>query len=248
MPAEAIIVMPEEVRSHVREIFAKGQARGRNPNAFSKLGDSLVLTSHYLTRFDGGSYNLGPYGFLQPTIEHYAGSFARYGVAVKVGLHAWSVFDPLWANKEHCVAEETMLACEFRLHNPSTILIRIGTNDTGSAGLFEENVRQIVEFCIAEGVIPVLGTKPDRFEGPDGQNNAVIRRLAAEYRVPLWDFDRIADTLPDRGLTADNVHLTIYRTNDYTDPETFNRGYPVNDLTALLMLDAIRQTVQTVQS
>jgi hypothetical protein len=244
MPAEAIIVMPEEVRVHVREIYAKGQALARNPNAFSKLGDSLVLTSSYLTRFDSGHYNLGPYGFLQPTIEHYAGSFAHYGVAVKVGLHAWSVFDPLWANKEHCLAEETMLACEIRLYNPSVLLIRLGTNDTGSAELFEANLRKIVEFCLAEGVIPVLGTKPDRFEGPEGRNNEVIRKLAAEYRVPLWDFDRVSDTMPARGLSTDNVHLTTYRANDYTDPETFNRGYPVNDLTALLVLDAIRQTVE----
>jgi hypothetical protein len=103
----------------------------------------------------------------------------------------------------------------------------------------------MIEHCIAEGVIPVLGTKPDRFEGPDGRNNDIIRRLTAEYRVPLWDFDHVAGTLPERGLSDDNVHLTIYRSNDYNDPETFNRGYPVNDLTALLVLDAIRQTTQS---
>lgn len=244
MAADAFVVMDEEVQAHIRQIFATGQELGRNPNAFSKIGDSLVLTSSYLTRFDSGAYTLGPYEFLQPTIDHYAGSFARYGVAVKVGLHAWSVFDPFWANKEFCQPEETMLACEIRLHNPSVMLIRVGTNDTGSAESFEENVRRMIEECIAAGVIPVLGTKPDRFEGPGDRNNGIIRSLTAEYRVPLWDFDRIAGTLPERGLSDDNVHLTIYRSNDYTDPETFNRGYPVNDLTALLMLDAIRKTVQ----
>ena len=84
--------------------FAKyisfGQSLGRNHNAFSKLGDSVTLTDHYLTRFDSGHYVLGPYEYLQSTIDHYNGSFGRYGVATKVGLHAWSIFDPLWANKE----------------------------------------------------------------------------------------------------------------------------------------------------
>ena len=38
-----------------------------------------------------------------------------------------------------------------------------------------------------------------------------------------------------------NAHLTVYGRNDYTDPETLTRGYPVSDLTALVVLDALRQ-------
>ena len=71
--------------------------------------------------------------------------------------------------------------------------------------------------------------------------NEATRRLAAAYRVPLWDFDAVAATLPNRGLTDDQAHLTVFGRNDYTDPETLQRGYPVSDLSTLVVLDAVRR-------
>ena len=243
---ESIVIMPDNVRQHVREIYGRGQSLGRNPNAFSKLGDSVTLTDHYLTRFDSGHYTLGPYAYLQPTIDHYSGSFSRYGVATRVGLHAWSIFDPLWANKEWCSLDEHMVACEIRLFNPSVILVKIGSNDNGAASAFDQNVRQLVEYAAENGVIPVLATKADRFEGPDDRNNQMLRQIAAEYEIPLWDYDLIAETLPRRGLSGDDVHMTMADSDDYTDPATFERGYPVSDLTALMMLHALLQEVTVV--
>ena len=239
VPFDAIAVLPPETQAHVAEIMARGRELGRNANAFSKLGDSAVLTESNLTRFDNGPVALGPYAFLQPTIDHYAGSWARYGVGARVALTTIGVFDPMWASPEWCQPGEHLLACELRLHNPSVLLIRLGTND-GRASLYEQYMRQIVQYAVEQGVVPVLGTKADRFEGDDSINE-VTRRLAAELRVPLWEFDRVADTLPGRGLTDDHAHLTVYGRNDYTDPETLTRGYPVSDLTALVVLDALRQ-------
>ena len=235
--------MDEATLQNVRDIYAQGQAAGRNPHAFSKLGDSLVVTSHYLTKFDTGLYALSPeYAYLQEVIDHFSGSFQRYGVATKVGLHAWAIFDPFWADDEWCPAGEHMLDCEFRLYNPSILLIRMGTNDNGSITDFENNMRLAVETTIANGIIPVLGTKADRFEG-DNRNNLAIRRIAADYQVPLWDFDLVADTLPGRGLSEDDVHLTIMYEHDYNDPEAFQRGYPVNDLTGLMVLHTLLNQV-----
>lgn len=236
VPPFDIVVMPPNVRENVRRIFLAGQQLGRNPRAFSKLGDSVTLTDHYLTRFDSGHYTLGPYEYLYPAIDYFQGSFARYGVATRVGLHAWSIFDPLWADKEWCLANEDMVSCEIRLHNPSVLLIKIGSNDSGAVSVFEENLRLLMAHAIENGVIPVLATKADRFEGPDNRNNHVIRQLAAEYAVPLWDYDRVAGTLPRRGLSGDDVHMTMADADDYTKPEIFERGYPVSDLTALMTL------------
>ena len=236
VPLSEIVVMPPNVRENVRRIFLAGQQIGRNPRAFSKLGDSVTLTDHYLTRFDSGHYTLGPYEHLQPAIDFFQSSFARYGVATRVGLHAWSIFDPLWADKEWCLANEDMASCEIRLHNPSVLLIKIGSNDSGAVSVFEENLRLLLAHAIDNGVIPVLATKADRFEGPDDRNNHIIRQLAAEYAVPLWDYDRVAGTLPRRGLSGDDVHMTMADADDYTKPETFERGYPVSDLTALMTL------------
>ena len=239
IPFDQIAVLPPETQAHVAEILARGRELGRNPNAFSKLGDSGVLIESNLTRFDNGPLNLGPYAFLQPTVDHYAGSWARYGVGARVALTTIGVFDPMWANPEWCTAGEHLLACELRLHNPSVLIIRLGTND-GRAALYETYMRQIVQYSVEQGVVPVLGTKADRFEGDDSINE-VTRRLAAELRVPLWEFDRVAETLPNRGLTDDHAHLTVYGRNDYTDPATLTHGYPVSDLTTLVVLDAIRQ-------
>ena len=239
IPFDQIAVLPPETQAHVAEILARGRELGRNPNAFSKLGDSAVLIESNLTRFDNGPLNLGPYAFLQPAVEHYAGSWQRYGVGARVALTTIGVFDPMWADAQWCQPGEHLLACEIRLHNPSVLLIRLGTND-GRASLYETYMRQIAQYAIEQGVVPVLGTKADRFEGDDSINE-VTRRLAAELRLPLWDFDRVAETLPNRGLTDDHAHLTVYGRNDYTDPATLTYGYPVSDLSALVVLDAIRE-------
>jgi len=238
VPFEAIAVLPPETAAHVAEIIARGRELGRNPRAFSKLGDSAVLTESNLTRFDKGIYDLGPYAFLQPTIDHFAGSWERYGAGARVALTTIGALDPMWARPEYCAGGEDPLNCEIRLNNPAVMLIRLGTND-GRAASYEANMRVIIDACLEQGVVPVLGTKADRFEGDDSIN-AATRRLAEELRLPLWDFDRVADTLPNRGLNDDHAHLTTTARNDYTDPETLTRGYPVSDLTALVMLDALR--------
>jgi hypothetical protein len=238
---DEIVLMPPEVRQQVRETFALGQELGRDPHVFSKIGDSVALTPHYLTLFDKGQYVLGEYEYLQPAIDHYAGSFERYGVATRIGLHAWSLFDPLWADKDWCLPNEDMVACEFRLNNPSVLLIRLGSNDAGAEKAFDDNMRALVTYALENGIVPILGTKADRFEGVDDRNNRIIREIAADYKLPLWDFDYIAGTIPQRGLGSDQVHMTMTDSNDYTDPKSFERGYPVSDLTALMALYAVYQ-------
>ena len=149
----------------------------------------LIATPQSLAKWDGDDYNLGEYAFLQPTIDQYAGSFGRYGVSVRVGLHSWSVFDPLWADKEFCLANEDLLACEIRLNNPSMMIIFLGSNDAGSPGGFDFNYRQIVDTLIEQGIVPLLATKADRFEGGDNVNNNIIRQIAVDYQLPLMEFD-----------------------------------------------------------
>ena len=240
---EQIVVMPDDVKQHVREIFAAGQQLGRNPHGFSKVGDSTIENPHFLARFDEGPYDLGIYGYLQPTIDFYEGSFDRQGNAVKRGLHSWTVMDPMWAEQPICEPNETPIDCEIRLHNPSILLIRLGSNDKGVPAGFDHNVRQLVEYAIEQGVIPVIGTKADRFEGEDNINNILLRQIASDYKLPLWDFDLVAATIQGRGLYTDDVHLTIYYAHDYTSPVALQRGHGVHNLTALMVLDAIRKEV-----
>ena len=244
LPIESFIVMSDPVKQRVREIYAAGQALGRNPRAFSKVGDSTIQIPYFMARFEGGEYNLGNFAYLQPIIDTYRGSFGRDGFAVRRALHSWSIFNPAWADKSACQPNESPLACEFRVHNPSVLLMRLGSNDIIGASAFEKNLRDVVEYSIANGVIPVLGTKPDRFEGEDNRNNLAIRKLAAEYNVPLWDFDLLAETLPGRGLGSDGVHMTTYGPHDYTQAEAFQRGHTVHSLSALIVLDKIMRVTQ----
>lgn len=244
IPIDSIIVMPDNVRQNVRQIFAQGQALGRNAYAYSKVGDSTIQNPHFMTRFDeaGGNYNLGPYAYLQPAIDHFAGSHGREGMAVRKGLHSWTANDPLWADKNICLANETPIICEIRTHNPAFLLIRLGSNDAGVPEMFNGNVRQIVETTLANGIVPIIGTKADRFEGSN-INNEILRQIAAEYQLPLWDFDAAAQMIPGRGLDVDNVHLTTFYAHDYNSQVAFQRGHGVHNLTALMMLYALLQEV-----
>ncbi len=239
------VIMPPEVVANVQAIYERGQTEhGRDPNHFSKLGDSTSLNPHFLARFGNAPYKLGDYDYLQPTIDHYQTAFANYGVALRNGLHSWNVFDPFWANKNWCEPNEDVLTCEFRLNNPSVLFIRLGSNDAGASFLFNQNMRQVVEFAIENGVVPIMATKADRFEGSN-ENNEMLRQIALDYQIPIWDFDRVSETLPSRGLGDDNIHIAITdHPHDFTDPTTFQIGHPVQDLSALIMLDELRRILE----
>jgi LysM repeat protein len=243
VPIAEIAVLPRDTRRNIRAIFKSGQDLGNNARAFSKVGDSTIENPFFLARFDEGPYNLGEFAHLQGVIDYYAGSFGRQGMSVKRGLHSWTVMDPAWADKRQCQANEGPMECEFRLHRPSIVLIRLGSNDAGVPAYFEQNVRQIVAYAVENGVIPILGTKADRIEGSGNINNEILRHIAADFSVPLWDFDRVAGTMPGRGLDVDNVHLTTFYAHDYTSPLAMERGHAMHNLTALIVLDAIRNEV-----
>ena len=96
-------------------------------------------------------------------------------------------------------------------------------------------------------MIPIIGTKADRGEGND-ENNNILRQIAADYDLLLWDYDIVAGSLPGRGLDVDNVHMTTFYAHDYTLPEAFQRGHAMHNLTALMVLDTIWKEVILAQN
>jgi hypothetical protein len=239
IPIEEIIIMSPNVIAHMRQVFSAGQASGRSANTFSKIGDSVIANGDFLTRFDAPrAYMLGPYEDLQPVIDFFRGSWKRYGVGMHVGLRAWGVFDPLWADKDWCEPNETLIDCEFRLNNPSVVVIHIGSNDLDPT--FDHFMRDVVQHSLDNGIIPIILTKADRYEGEDNRNNIAMRQIAADYEVPLLDFDIVAETLPNRGIKeGDNVHLSGPLQFDYNLPETYEKGHSVHNLTVLFMLERV---------
>lgn len=235
-------VLPSTL-GRAREIYAKGLALGNNPNAFSIVGDCQSVPAFFLGSFeDPKAYNLGSYGNLQAVISHFKGSFDRRNMTVHSGFNVASVLAETWADPKRCEVGETPLTCEYRLHKPSIAFVSMETIWSGDVAAYERHLRQIVEYLIEQGVVPILGTKADNVEGGHRVNEAIVR-VADSYGVPLWNFWLAVQGLPNHGLQEDGFHLTFSRTF-FNDRQRLQGGWAVRNLTALQALNQVWRGVQ----
>jgi hypothetical protein len=239
-----IPAVPEIISQRTLEIYKSGQELHNNPYAFSIVGDCDSSPSWFLGDFDRGAsyYSLGEYADLQLVIDAFQGSFERKSLAVRSGFNTASVLSPLWADPENCRSGETPLACEVRLHHPSFVFILLGTNDAYNLDNFEINIRKVLDSLVEQGIVPILATKADNLEGGN-IINATISALATEYDIPLWNFWRVVQPLPNRGLQSDGAHLT-WAHNFFDDPKAMENAWPWRNLTALQLLDKVWRAVQ----
>lgn len=247
-PATPAITSPDDwqempivpvVSDTAREIYQRGQAMGRDPNAFSIIGDCQNVSSHFLGDFDNPEdYSLGDdYAYLQDTIDHFAGSFSADRAAVNGGYNVATFVSTLRTNLAYCEYGETPIECEYRRTNPSIAIISIETNFAErDADYFADYLRQIIEYTIDAGVVPIMATKADNLEGDNSINRAIVG-VALEYDVPLWNFWASVQDLPDGGLT-DGFHLS-YGRPFFDDPDRMQYAWPHRNLTALQALDAV---------
>jgi hypothetical protein len=237
-------VIPTQISARTREIYLSGLAMGNNPHIFSRIGDCASAAPAFLVGFDGKP-NLGDYASLQPAIDYYQGSFKRPSLAAKNGLNSAGLLSTLWTG-EQCLKNESLLDCQYRLDRPSFAMIAIGTNEAYYVHVnpesFERNMRIIIEDTIARGIVPVLGTKADNVEG-DGSINATIARLAMEYELPLWNFWLAVQPLPNHGMVKPEHLSTVSYANftDFTIPHSLEYGMQMRNLTALQMLNFLRE-------
>lgn len=233
-------VVPAAVSPRMIEVYRYGLSLGRDPGRFSKIGDCQNVDTYFLGIFDApGEYALGAeYESLAPTIRHFSGSWSRTSVAVKGGMNVASALSPIWADPKHCQKGEHPLGCEIRLNNPGIVFISMETwwADKPVEG-YETYLRQIIEYTLSQGVVPILGTKADNLEGDHAINRA-IARVAYDYEVPLWNFWLAVQPLPDQGLSPDGFHLTFAR-NYFDDPLRMENAWPWRNLTALQSLDSV---------
>jgi len=230
----------------VREIFRQGQEIGRNTHVFSKVGDCQNITTYFFAHFeDPDLYHLGEYEDLQITIDWYHGSFGRESVAVKGGMNVAAVFSPLRADPEQCEQGESPLECEYRLNNPSIAIISMEEAWAGDVEKYEKYMRQIIETTMAQGIVPVIATKADNLEGKN-RINQVTARLAWEYEIPLWNFWAAVQPLSDHGLSDDGFHLSVRYQYTFDAPFRHWSGYTMRNLTALQVLDALRDALIAV--
>jgi hypothetical protein len=244
------------VGGQARALFLNGQARGNQATVFAKVGDSITDMPMFLFAIGAGQQQLGDYPYLQAVIDHFmqtTNAFSRVSAAARGGWTSGDLLDPA---KQHvpgaCGADESPLACEYRVLRPAVALIMIGTNDILAGvdgGTYRAHLETIVQISIDSGVIPVLSTIPDNQIQPDWaarvpEINAIIRSVASAYGVPLWDYWLALQALPNKGLSADNLHPSFDAapgTSAIFTADHLLYGFNVRNLTALLVLNAVWQ-------
>lgn len=234
--------VPTGVSNAMREVYQAGILLGNDPTHFSVIGDCQNVSSYFLAVFEQpGEFSLGEeYAHLQPTIDHYQGSFSRVSVAVKGGFNAAAVISPLRADPQVCNPNESPLDCELRLWRPSIVIVSMETWwSQKPEEEYEKYMRRVLDRIIESGAVPIIATKADNLEG-DHAINKTIARLAYEYNIPLWNFWAAVQPLPDRGLSKDGFHLTFAR-NFFDDPKRMQNAWPWRNLTVLQTLDVVRR-------
>ena len=196
--------------------FYQAKAANKNPNIFTVIGDCNSVPEAYLGRLGTGLFDVSRYPALTPSVERFATSFWRTSVASFSGFNSDSMFNPEWANPQYCMAGEGPLACELRRSQASIVVIALGTGDQFTWKDFEKNYRGIIDDLLKRKVLPVLVTKADDLDSQQGGAapgfiNDTIRRLGAEYGMPVIDFWAATRRLPNFGMRMEgneNFHMS----------------------------------------
>lgn len=244
------------LNGNTRSIFLYGQTLGNHADIFSKIGDSITADDDFLYPIGDGNYHLRDYGELAPVVAYYSqsaaregrNSFSNFSLAAHSGWTTGYILNQSYANKAVCGEMESPLACEYRMVRPSIALIMLGTNDVYlhvPMAEYEANLRTILQLTLDAGIIPVLSTLPpmmiDWTVEPIQQANALLKALAEEYNIPLWDYNALLLPLPNYGLSSDGIHPDNLPGGaaDFT-PENLQYGMTVRNLSALYILQAVK--------
>jgi len=189
-----------------KAIYQSAVNKGKDPGIFTVVGDCNSLPPIYLQRIASGQFNVATLGPLQGMVQKFSKSFSRISLAATGGLGAAMMMDPQWADGALCDVKNGMgpFACELWVSRASIVFIALGTQEQYTWKEFEPQYRKMIEHALAKGVLPVVVTKADDIEtasgAPSGYINDIIRKLAAEYQVPLLDFYAATRDLPNLGL------------------------------------------------
>ena len=196
------------VAKRLQQIAAVGA--GKKPRVFAKVGDSITVSKSFLHCYASTGYNLGSYGALSSTIQHFnptLGSttpFNRTSLAAVVGWSAWSAIK----------GSPSPLSKEVAAISPSLAVVMYGTNDIQAKNIrsYADNMLDIVDQLLKAGVVPLMSTIPPRLDAAWAglevpRYNAVVRAIAQGRQVPLMDLNRELDKLPGKGMAGDGIHL-----------------------------------------
>lgn len=260
LAAPVVPEISDAMRQELLQSHSFGLRRGMRPGVFSVVGDSISSNKFFLKPLAHGVQDLGDYAGLEPVLEYYRGptvrsvegvafnSFDIDGIGALSGWKAEHVVEPgsrFW--EPLCQPRETPLQCELRIARPEITLIMIGTNDVGVTSLpvYADQLYRIVRRVQSHGSIAVLSTLPAQRNaaGVDAAEpyNQVILNLAAQRRVPLWNFWRALEALPSGGVEPGDIHPNVPPNERSVEFSSAGLQYGMNvrNLTALQVLAAL---------
>jgi hypothetical protein len=216
-----------EATNRSREVYEAGQANGVNLNAFSKIGDCQNVKESFMGIYDTGRFFLlDSQKDWQQTIDQFKGFFNRDSLAFGQGLNVAAALSPLHADPAYCQPSENPIQCELRVINPAYAFIRFERwyPDVTPPETYEKYLRQIIDLVIDHGTVPILMTKADNVEGGQ-QINTIIAKLAYEYDIPLYNWWKAAQALPNRGLDPErDDHFHIDPAYAWTEQSAYGLG------------------------
>jgi hypothetical protein len=253
------------VAQQIKAIAENGQIQGRYENRFIKVGDSItVAPDYFMGQFIYPDHDpnvhhdwdytrdLGFYQYLRTPMEHFLSgilpggetSFDRQSLAAQSGMTAhWAI-----------TGDPCPLQQEIDAVSPLCAVIMFGTNDVGGWGdhyallkTIGGNLLEIIDRCIAQGIIPVITAPPLRggYEEITLDLSHLVRALAQMRQIPFIDYHRAMMPLPDYGLGSDQVHPSVMQYNRmcHLTEEGLQFGYNMRNLVTMQAFDRVYRTV-----
>jgi hypothetical protein len=265
-------IISSSTAAHLGAVLQTGLSLGNRPNVFIKVGDSISASANFLTPLSSASYDpsnpatVGSYMGLASTVDYFSrqtvdgagdNSFDHVGYAAAPGWPSSFLLDPsenpAAIPGSGVVPSLTPLENEIRITHPSIALIMIGTNDITlnvSPTTFQNNLLRIGQIALNDGVIPVFSSLPDHlFGGASGvamglEFDQVISNVANALNVPFWNYWASLQGLPNLGIGPDSVHPSVYAGGGGVfTPQGLNFGYNMRNLTAVEVLQELKNTV-----
>jgi GDSL-like Lipase/Acylhydrolase. len=233
----------------------KGRRMGDRPDVFAKVGDSISQSPAFLQGLGCGRLEGLP-ALLRPSLRYFAerrlagrstdctpvNSFSRNSAATRAYMPSGWALLPGGSADPTCGTDETPVACEIRAIRPAYAVILLGTNDVNFGNAigvdpldgYLARIRRIVKTARRSGVVPILNTIPPRLDSAAAEEttealNAGLYRLAAARHVPLINLWRAFQPLPNRGLSTDGEHPSLYGGPDCTGLCDPNKCAPACD-------------------
>jgi hypothetical protein len=250
--------IPPNMASSLSQLYQSGVTNfGNQAGAFSKVGDDPMANPNFMAPFATDPLNLGSHTELQATIDFFRtasvrpaidpaiNSFGADSIAAGAGYGIDTLAAPPPAGTVCPTAGSSSLGCEFQTTHPSIALISFSAPNVTymTPEVFRGELQVLVSDSLSlYGVIPVLATIPAQpgytTEQLSPYNQAIIEvaTQSGVAGVPLWNLWR---AMQDRGIADPNL-VAPGGAGDLSEP-ALSFGVNVRNLTALQMLEAVRQ-------